>query len=164
MLRILHLPVNACYYPYSPHHTVLSRRAHQQIDLSIQTSVLLYKTAVSENGPHVTIRQHHQVFSLCKRYTQTAQNLECIHEPWLRYAFIYLPRNKTNENHKDIRHTGNIIFAKKGDWGGCSEEDCRQENWSALDQIGGGEEDRKNYHQGCRQIIRKIEELPGYLS
>lgn len=31
-----------------------------------------------------------------------------------------------------------------------------------LTKSGSGEEDRKNYHQGCRQIIRKIEMLTGY--
>lgn len=66
-------------------------------------------------------------------------------------------------NHEDIRITGNIVLAKKGDWGGCAEEKHSQENWSAIDQVGSGEEDREDSHQGCCKIIREIEELAVYL-
>ena len=70
---------------------------------------------------------------------------------------------KNKLNHEDIRITGNIVLAKKGDWGGCAEEKHSQENWSAIDQVGSGEKDREDSHQGRRKIIREIEELAVYI-
>jgi len=65
-------------------------------------------------------------------------------------------------NYEDIRITGNIVLAKKGDWGGCAEESRRQENWSAIDQVGIGEKGRQGNHQGSDQNIQKIEDMTGY--